>query len=233
MISEKSLELNITENLLRVTRNYFSRAFAYGFTLRQEARVGLDVSINLPYQSKIFCFQFKRPVSHNPPYLYRFLINNNITRDQHLKLYLVSIVLHHIFRKDIVFYSFPCFSSTYQLAHFSPNFLSQTFFVSPRVMPRGILDFNVHLVEIDSNSGKAAVFSDFVGKFRTVRGHEFVKQMVIEQDNTIEVGILIEKLRKLENQHLLDILRENDSPPALFKLLEKNWFLKLRCLALW
>ncbi|MGB9760841.1 MAG: hypothetical protein ACPLZG_13510 [Thermoproteota archaeon] len=87
MISEKSLELNVTENLLRELRKYkqFNNAFSYGFTLRQEVAIGLDISINLPSQARVFGLQFKKPISCKYNQIYRFKINNNIRRDQHLK----------------------------------------------------------------------------------------------------------------------------------------------------
>jgi len=233
MISEKSLELNVTENLLRELRKYmqFNNAFSYGLTLRQEAAIGLDISINLPSQARVFGLQFKKPISCKYNQIYRFKINNNIKRDQHLKLYYLSLIFHYIFQRDFIYYSFPCFFDTKQLASSSPNFLKRTFFVNPRVMPIRILDTNIHVVQIDSISARVDIFSNFGKEIEVIRGDKFIEN-ILRQESFIEVGTLMEKCKRIEKKYLIKVLEESKAQPILFKLLEENWYIRIRCIAL-
>lgn len=182
MISEKSLEINISENILRELRNLgppFSKIFIYGFTLREEFNRGLDISINLnPNRSFLLAIQYKKPIQGT----YRFYINNNSTRDQHIKLFRVSLIA-----PNRIFYIFPTIITTQQLYHISPDFLKYCYFLRPTDIP--LFDNHVHTVEIDTRSGTAFVFSE---KFEVKPARwEEVKQFLMK-----ERGTTIENLQK-------------------------------------
>jgi hypothetical protein len=82
-ISEKTVELNLS---IEIVNFLFSRqnrpAFAWGPTLRQEARWGFDAAYGL--QGQFIYVQFKRAHSEGPGHL--FQLNRTTARDQHQKL---------------------------------------------------------------------------------------------------------------------------------------------------
>jgi len=73
-ISERSLELNVLSEALEYIRKLLGKAYIVGYTARQEARHGLDVSINAP-GIIIAAYQFKAPRSGRK-YIYRFTIGD-------------------------------------------------------------------------------------------------------------------------------------------------------------
>ena len=54
-VPEKTLEINVSHELLNLVEYSLNvrKSYIYGFTLGQEAAIGLDVSINVP-QFKIY-----------------------------------------------------------------------------------------------------------------------------------------------------------------------------------
>ena len=93
MPNEKTLELNITHELLEISRHYDKRAFAFGTTLIQERLLGYDSRIlgRLPHYWVTSPIQFKRAkrrkqIGRNQ-FVYVYDINNNTYNDQHLILY--------------------------------------------------------------------------------------------------------------------------------------------------
>lgn len=62
MLNEKTLELNITYEILEICRNYDKHAFAFGTTLVQESYLGYDSGIlgRLPRFWRASVFQYKR-----------------------------------------------------------------------------------------------------------------------------------------------------------------------------
>lgn len=62
ILKEKTLELNITHELLEISRRYNKRAFAFGTTLIQESHLGYDSRIlgRLPHSWVASPKQFKR-----------------------------------------------------------------------------------------------------------------------------------------------------------------------------
>lgn len=83
IISEKTVELNLS---IEIANFLFSRhgrpAFAWGPTLRQEARWGFDAAFGL--QGRFIYIQFKRAYVEGPGHV--FHLNRTAARDQHQKL---------------------------------------------------------------------------------------------------------------------------------------------------
>ncbi len=181
MISEKSLEINISENILRELRRLgplFSKVFVYGFTLREEFERGLDISINLnPNRSFLLAIQYKKPISEWQG-TYRFYINNNSTRDQHIKLFRASLIA-----PNKIYYIFPAIITTQQLYNISPNFLTHCYFIRPMDIP--LLDNHVHTVEIDTQNEIALAFSGKI-EVKPLKWKEIKEFLVREERITIE-----------------------------------------------
>jgi len=60
-VSEKSLELNVTAEIIEAVKARLGQALAVGYTTKQEVRNGLDVSINGSGRV-IIALQFKAPI---------------------------------------------------------------------------------------------------------------------------------------------------------------------------
>ncbi len=229
MISEKSLELNISENIIRQVRHTHRNAFLYGFTLRQEHGTALDVSINLNSGLSISGLQFKKPVSSSAG-IYRFEINNNKSRDQHIKLWLLSNAMHQIFKKSLIHYAFPAFFDTHELGRASPNFLPRTYFIDPYFMPFQILDSNIHVVEIDTNNNNAIVFSEPI-KMKILESNDFLDNI-----NKKEFTLEIIKFKELKNVRLADInfkdVTNIQEYQKIKELIENKWSVKLKGIVL-
>ena len=182
-ISEKSLEMNVNENIVVAIRQWggvFSRAFIYGFTLRAEAYHGFDSSINLPgTASFLFALQYKKPISESGN-IYRFLINSDKRRQQHILLWISSL------RYRNVWYVFPLIIDSLELSRSSPNFLQRTCFVRVQDFPSHTFDRNMHLVEIDANRLIGRVFSSEEEKLPIYTGEGFLK--TIKELTPIYIG---------------------------------------------
>jgi len=60
MVNEKTLEINVLDDILKKVRKTHRKAFAYGVTLNFERRSGIDSSIEISPYSSMFAFQFKK-----------------------------------------------------------------------------------------------------------------------------------------------------------------------------
>ncbi len=100
-ISEKTLELNLCDELLSLYRQKYPKAFWYGPTLHEEKKLGYDASLENTNGYCLF-LQFKRPLKYsgtNPktyPYWFK------IQRDQNNILFMLSKTFPRA-----VFYVFP------------------------------------------------------------------------------------------------------------------------------
>lgn len=199
-VSEKALELNVNENLVNRIRQFggiYSRAFIYGFTLREEARHGFDSSINLPFHTNfLFSLQYKKPISRSNG-RYRFMINTN--GSQHVLLLISSFLFG-----ENIWYAFPLFIDPSELSQNSPDFLSRTYFVRITNFPENTFDGNIHVVEIDEQSGDGFVHSDEAKKIITVKGEEFLEK--IREFKTLKIEEI--KAEKLSYEDVVARLEE-------------------------
>ncbi|WKT58511.1 hypothetical protein QVH35_03765 [Candidatus Nitrosotenuis chungbukensis] len=158
--SEKTLELNVSENLLQDIRDLYPNAFLQGFTLHHEAINGLDVSISVPNVQIGLGLQFKRPTSQRNG-IYKFSINNNRKHDQHVILYeLVELFTLLLGRQPPFYYAFPTILDDTEVLQATPNFYARTYLVSPLDIPFHIIDGNIHHVEIDTRHNEITVHSE-------------------------------------------------------------------------
>jgi len=175
-VSERSLEFNVLSEALDIIHKLLGNAYIVGYTTRQEAYHGLDVSINAPGMV-IAAYQFKAPTSGRGD-TYRFTIGNRcwicsnprlgsrshprreiaeVLRrlglsescvNQHTLLYTTSIVLENIMNIP-VFYAFPLVRSYTELEQRIPGIIDYTVLIRVRDMPiRTVLDCRPHRVEV-------------------------------------------------------------------------------------
>lgn len=86
-ISEKTVELNLSIEIANFLFSQHGRpAFAWGPTLRQEARWGFDAAYGL--QGRFIYIQYKRAYTESPGHL--FHLNRTAAKDQHRKLQLLE-----------------------------------------------------------------------------------------------------------------------------------------------
>lgn len=87
IISEKTVELNLSIEIANFLYSRHGRpAFAWGPTLRQEARWGFDAAYGI--NGRFIYVQFKR--AHDEAPGHRFELNRTANRDQHRKLQLLE-----------------------------------------------------------------------------------------------------------------------------------------------
>ena len=87
IISEKTVELNLSIEIANFLYSRHGRpAFAWGPTLRQEARWGFDAAYGI--NGRFIYVQFKR--AHDEAPGHRFELNRTAARDQHRKLQLLE-----------------------------------------------------------------------------------------------------------------------------------------------
>lgn len=122
-VSEKTLELNITTEIINLFRSLpnCKKAIWMGMKQKQEARIGIDeLILNVP-KGVHLALQFKSPrgkPKDGPDY--KFSINDNQNNN------LLRLARN---KPESVHYVFPAYNSFDKLKNFSPKFLSETFFV--------------------------------------------------------------------------------------------------------
>lgn len=232
-ISEKTLELNINENILSLIRQRqgFARAFLHGFTLRHEALVGLDSSINVsPHSSFYMAFQYKKPVLYDSINgIYKFEVNNNKSRNQHLHLIACALLFESIYGIKHIFYAFPPIGDMNHLYSLSPNFLGETFFVYPPTIP--FIDRHVHTVTINVNANTITVNSPRDSPHEVTefyRGKEIltvpekpIRVRTLEDLKRMDVSDISRKILQLAEKYGID-------QKALSEVLSQSWRIQVR-----
>lgn len=174
-ISERSLEFNILSEIIEILRKQVNKVYIVGYTTRQEAHHGIDVSINVPGRV-LFAYQFKAPKSGTRN-IYRFSIgdrcwicsNPRVRRqdvdpiaralgipsrciNQHAILYYNAFILKNYFNID-TYYVFPLIRDYYELEQRIPGITRYAVRIHVLDMPVSILlDCNSHKVIIELQS---------------------------------------------------------------------------------
>ena len=116
-IPEKTLELNVTAEILQAVRQRFPSAFAFGPSLREEAYLGYDVAV------RVWVFQFKAPLADHPPDT--FTLN---AKQQ-------EALLHSAMPGQVpsrAYYALPPFRRFAELNRYAPNLLPTVHFLDVR-----------------------------------------------------------------------------------------------------
>lgn len=148
IVSEKTLELNISSELLGLIRKKSGckKAFWIGMKQKQEARNGIDELIaNVP-KGRHLALQFKSPRQNpkNGPGYY-LSINDNQNNN------LLRLSKNH---RDSVFYVFPAYNTFQKMDNFSPNLMNETYFMrvaDTRSLPAASNKNGRHKVHFESD----------------------------------------------------------------------------------
>jgi len=174
-VSERSLELNVLSEIINILRRtgYIS-SYIIGYTTREEAHHGLDVSIGTT-GALLIAFQFKAPSSARSnsyssyrfrigercwvcsnPYVRRNTLLNTLLNlgidpkciNQHTILYVTALVMKRFLNTD-VYYTFPLVYRYSELGASVPHVLNRTVFMRVLDFPVDtILSCSTHSVEI-------------------------------------------------------------------------------------
>jgi len=226
VVSEKTLELNVGENIINRIRQLggvFQRTFIYGFNMRYEGRIGLDCAINLPTNGMfLLAFQFKR---FNPQRsrmnIWTFEINNNKARDQHLKL----LVTSHFLGFDGVYYAFPLINSQ-NIHSISPDFLNNTCFVRVADFPAYTFNFTTHMVFLNTKCNITRIMSTNSGNINSFKFSDILKLLMKE-----EFKVALEKLNRkvITKEELKRFLKEKGIDENIIReFLARNWRFKIK-----
>jgi hypothetical protein len=154
MISEKTVELNLTTEL--VNWNYYIsgvRPYILAPSQRQEGILGYDASIGFPngYPTLI---QYKRAYFKVRANELHFHLNRNSNRDQHLKLFLLEML------GNDVWYALPLFYQTQDVITHRRQLLKKTLFLKPSwIIPNGGLTGH-HEIKYSLTNGNMTVHSE-------------------------------------------------------------------------
>jgi len=224
LANEKTLELNITHQLLV---NY-RKSFAIGTTLGEEGRIGTDSTIRTPFRAIMFQYKASNPSKGSDGADAFFSINNNYPkRDQHVKLHKLSRSLG----SACVFYAFPLVITDGYFQSNASNLIPSTVFVDVSTMPqfhKGI----PHRIKVLSN-GTYQIFSD-VYEGRGISGEDFVKnvrsgkigyELKDSKESLVDfVKVLREICARLEiHRRVLHITFFHYSAPFIFSFRLGKW----------
>ncbi|MCD6348010.1 MAG: hypothetical protein J7L91_00085 [Candidatus Korarchaeota archaeon] len=223
-VPEKTLELNVNENLINRIRQLgrsFEQAFLYGFTLRYEARWGLDSSIKLPSNvGFLLALQYKKFVPERSDLrkgVWAFEINNNRGRDQHLKL----LVSSYFLGEDAVYYAFPMLDRE-KMYSSSPHFLERTCFARVADFPSRTFNYTTHIVFVKESYGYASVMSEDAGEVRLVSSEGLLERVKFVDVRRKYVEELSNK--KINREDLEEFLKKKDIDREVIRdFLSRNW----------
>ncbi|MBR09190.1 MAG: hypothetical protein CMP48_16095 [Rickettsiales bacterium] len=154
MISEKTVELNLTTEL--VNWNFHitgTRPYILAPSQRQEGKLGFDVSIGYPGSNPTL-IQYKRAYHKKRKGELEFHLNRNTNQDQHLRLFILELLGHD------VFYALPLFYQPSDVIRFRRRLLVRTLFLKPSwIIPVGGLTGH-HEIKYNLKTKKLTVFSE-------------------------------------------------------------------------
>ncbi|GBC73270.1 hypothetical protein HRbin04_00667 [archaeon HR04] len=189
-LNEKTLELNISAEILGICRRQDPRAFMFGTTLKQEGKQGYGydsiVLGRLQQSWRTAAFQFKRALQRKPfSNVYVFQINNNVRHDQHLILYNMCGGKHLT-----ALYVLPLYITLNDVRSAAPNLLNNTLFADAADIPPQWIDRTPHTLLVYPQRLQGIILSERKEiKLITI---EYIAKSIAEK----KIGISIEELRK-------------------------------------
>lgn len=158
MISEKTVELNLTTELV----NYMYivtgvRPYILAPSQPQEATFGFDTSIGYPTTGKPYLIQYKRAEFRVRKKEYLYHLNHTSNQDQHLRLYVLELMGWD------VFYALPLFHLPTDVINKRQHLLPETLYLKPSWMiPVGGIPAMVghHEVRHNLTTGITTIHSD-------------------------------------------------------------------------
>lgn len=156
MISEKTVELNITTELVNWLFHVTEvRPYILAPSQVVEGRLGFDVTIGYPGIGTPFLLQYKRAEFRAGTNEYVYHLNRNASRDQHLRLYVLEQLGWE------VFYVLPLFHLPADVVRDRQHLLPRTLYLRPSWMvPSDGSLTGFHDVRYNLTSGKITIHSD-------------------------------------------------------------------------
>lgn len=196
MPTEKTLELNITYEILQMCRQYDPNAFSVGTTLVQESNSGYDSRTlsRIPRSCITSPLQYKRAKNRiatgTNRFQYVFEINNNTYNDQHLILY------HNLAggRRRVAYYALPALLTDAEFISSIPQLLHRTFFVDVARIPPQFVGFQTHRITLDPQTRTAQLHSD-ESKLEVVSAEQY-QGLIAEREIGLNVPEMLENMRQ-------------------------------------
>jgi len=155
MISEKTVELNITTELVNwLYVKTGVRPYILAPSQRQEGALGFDTAVGTPNNGRPFLLQYKRAEFRARSRDYLYHLNNNVTQDQHLRLYILEQSGFD------VFYALPLFHLATEVVANRQHLLPMTLFLKPRNMIPASGMTGHHEVRFNIDTGRITIHSD-------------------------------------------------------------------------
>lgn len=158
MISEKTVELNLTTELV----NYLYvvtgvRPYILAPSQTQEGVLGFDATIGFPGTGRPYLIQYKRAEFRVRKNEYLYHLNHTAKQDQHLRLYILERMGWD------VFYALPLFHTPTQVITNRQHLLPKTLYIKPSSMiPVGGISAMVghHEVRHNLTTGITKIYSE-------------------------------------------------------------------------
>jgi hypothetical protein len=188
MISEKTVELNITTELvnwLYVVTDV--RPYILAPSQRQEGTLGFDATIGFPTTGRPFLLQYKRAEYKVRTNEYVYHLNHNTTQDQHLRLFVLELLGWD------VYYALPKFHLPNEVVANRQHLLPMTLFIKPSSMiPTGGNMTGHHDVRYNATTRSIKIHSDKGAPINKYSSHKDIADLfrIVEQNNQILGGFL-------------------------------------------
>lgn len=185
MISEKTVELNLTTELV----NYLffttgTRPYILAPSQVQEGKLGFDTSIGFPLTGRPMLIQYKRAEYRKRKNEYLYHLNATVKQDQLLRLYILDKMGWD------VFYALPLFHMPADVIAKRRRLLIRTLFIRPRWMiPVGGIAAmkGPHEVRHNLTTGKTFLHSEEGLELSdTYKFDEFVNQLIQNTESRSE-----------------------------------------------
>jgi len=215
MPNEKTLELNITHEILQICRRYDPLACSLGTTLIQESRWGYDSRIlsRFPLSWITSPLQYKRAKRRiqtgRNTFQYVFDINNNTYHDQHLILY------HNLAgrSKRVAYYALPALFTNREFANALPHLLNSTFFIDVASIPPYIVDYRTHRIFLDPQRRVAWLHSE-EKEIKVISSEEF-HGLIAERQIGVTISRILETMKQPAKD---DLTPKSKRPRFLFNI---------------
>jgi len=202
MVNEKTLELNVSTNMINDLRFIHPNAYLYGFDMRwEEPRNGLDSSLNLPGANRLLAFQFKAPKGSSGN-IFWFKFNKGAHFHQHNILHVTADATNP---QPTVYYVLPAYPDMILFENDSPNFLDRTYFINVFDTPL-IFDEQSHEFEIDTHNMTFIIHSKSdMGKGK-IKNWETIKKDLISE----KIGTSVSQFNEKISNFKVSINNENE-----------------------
>lgn len=216
MVNEKTLELNITHELLQIGRRYDPDAFAFGTTLIEESHVGYDSRIlgRFPPYWVASPKQFKRAKRRQRvgrrQFIYFFDINNNTYNDQHLILYYV--LAGGI--RNVAYYVLPAIYTQNEFSNSLPHLLNQTFYIDVADIHPNWVDTQKHRVLLYPHHRMALLQSDKERQISVISSEEFIG-LIAEKKIGARISTILENMKYPPKT---DVILKSKRPRFVFSI---------------